>query len=121
MALNHTIASLKDLLGKISHDLTKAETGNKAASQRVRTNSVRLEKIAKNYRKESIVSEKHHSKGPKKAAKKSASKPKAKAAKSHAHHSAKVKVKPKAKAALARPRAFILKKPTAKLPARNFR
>ena|ERR1700722_998074 len=116
MALNHTISSLKDLLSKITHDLSKAEIGNKAASQRVRTNSVKLEKIAKNYRKESITAEKNH-KGTKRTAKKSA--------KHHAHGkttktpATKVKVKPRAKATVARPRGFVLKKPTAKLPIRS--
>jgi hypothetical protein len=39
-------------------DLEKAANGNKAASQRVRTGTVRLEKTAKKYRKESIKAEK---------------------------------------------------------------
>ena len=36
MALQNTISSLKDLLGKITSDLHKAEGGNKAAGTRVR-------------------------------------------------------------------------------------
>lgn len=57
MALKETIRNIKDLLGQITMDLDKAEWGNKAAAQRVRTGTVRLEKIAKVYRKESINDE----------------------------------------------------------------
>jgi hypothetical protein len=115
MALHQTLHHMKDLLSKITHDLHKAEGGNKAASQRVRTNTVRLEKVAKAFRKESIASEKLN-KGTKKTAKKSAAKPKAKAA-----HKAKPasKMKAKSKTASARPRALSLRKPTAKLPLRR--
>lgn len=55
MALKETINKLTDLLLKITKDLTKAERGNKTAAQRVRTGTVRLEKLAKVYRKESIL------------------------------------------------------------------
>ncbi|MCB1213773.1 MAG: histone, partial [Chlamydiia bacterium] len=65
MALKKTIEELKDLLQSLQIDLEKAEKGNKAASQRVRTGTVRLEKVAKNYRKESIAQEK--TAAPKKA------------------------------------------------------
>lgn len=120
MALHSTISHMKDLLGKISQDIGKAEGGNKAASQRVRTMTVKLEKIAKAYRKESITNEKQGKGGRRPAAKKA---PKAKAKAHHAparkHPAAKMKSKPKAKAALARPRALSLKKPTAKLPTRK--
>jgi hypothetical protein len=122
MALKETFKHLKDLLSNITQDLEKAEGGNKAASQRVRTGTVKLEKLAKHYRKESIKSEKQ-TKGTKKPAKKAASKPAAKkaaskpAAKSHA----KVKAKPKAKAhkAMAKPRALSFKRPSAKLPVKR--
>jgi hypothetical protein len=141
MALKETFKHLKDLLVSITHDLDKAEGGNKAASQRVRTGTVKLEKIAKLYRKESIKNEKQ-TKGVKKP-KKSASKAKkpahkaaahkptkaahkpakvahkpVKAASKTAHKSVKVKAKPKAKT-VARPRALSFKKPTAKLPVRK--
>jgi hypothetical protein len=140
MALKDTTKHLKDLLNNIVHDLEKADGGNKAASQRVRTGTVKLEKIAKLYRKESIKSEKttKGTKRPaaKKAAKKAAAKPKV----------TKVKAKPKAKAhtahkahkahkapahkapahkahkahkAIAKPRALSFKKPTAKLPIKR--
>lgn len=117
MALTSTISHLKDLLSKISQDIHKAEGGNKAASQRVRTNTVKLEKIGKTYRKESIHSEKN-TKG-KKPAKKAAHKPAAK--KSHAPAKKAHAKKPaaKAKSATARPRALAFKKPTAKLPVKK--
>lgn len=59
MALQTTIKSMKQLLSGLSVDLEKADGGNKAASQRVRTGTVRLEKVAKLYRKESIQWEKN--------------------------------------------------------------
>lgn len=49
---------MNDLLCQIAKDLTKAERGNKAASQRVRTGTIKLAKTAKVYRKESISAEK---------------------------------------------------------------
>ena len=112
---------MKDLLSHITQDLEKAEGGNKAASQRVRTGTVKLEKIAKLYRKESIKNEKQ-TKGTRKPAKKAAAHhkaaPKKAAAKPKAAH---VKAKPKAKAhkAVARPRALSFKRPTAKLPSKR--
>lgn len=127
MALKETIKHMRDLLTHITGDLEKAEGGNKAASQRVRTGTVRLEKIAKLYRKESIKSEKG-TKGTKKTAKKAAS-PKAKA-KSHASHAThakakhSVKAKPAAKAkahkSTAKAHALSFKKPTAKLPNKRL-
>ena len=124
MALKETIKHMRDLLNNIVQDLEKSDNGNKAASQRVRTGTVKLEKIAKLYRKESIKSEKS-TKGQKKPAKKAA----ASKSKSHGHghtaHKAPAKkaaaAKPKAKAkTAARPRALSVKKPTAKLPSRRF-
>ncbi|MBM3199112.1 MAG: histone [Chlamydiae bacterium] len=73
MALNNTVKSMKGLLEEITADLGKAERGNKAAAQRVRVNTIRLEKTAKLYRKESIAAEKKESKA-KPAAKKPAAK-----------------------------------------------
>jgi hypothetical protein len=144
MAIKDTFKHLKDLLVAITHDLDKAEGGNKAASQRVRTGTVKLEKLAKLYRKESIKSEKQTKgtkKTVKKAAHKAAHKPAAKAAHKPAAHkpaahkpaaklaskpaakpasktAAKVKAQPKAKA-VSRPRALSFKKPSAKLPVRK--
>jgi len=124
MAIKETFKHMKDLLNNITHDLEKAEGGNKAASQRVRTGTVKLEKVAKLYRKESIKTEKL-TKGTKKTAKKAAHKPAhaKKAAPKHkaAAHPKKAAVKSKAKAhkAVARPHALSFKKPTAKLPVRR--
>ena len=131
MVLKETTKHMKDLLTHIIADLEKADGGNKAASQRVRTGTVKLEKIAKIYRKDSIKHEKSYvgsRKSDKKSAGKSAPKKAAKApaksahgAKTAAAKSVKVKAKPKAKAhkAVARPRALSLKRPTAKLPAKR--
>ncbi len=58
MAFKDTIKKMKDLLVQIATDVEKAVGGNKAASQRVRTGTVKLEKVGKQYRKESIVAEK---------------------------------------------------------------
>lgn len=122
MSLKDTFKQMRDLLANITVDLEKADGGNKAASQRVRTGTVKLEKIAKAYRKESISSEKK-TKGQKKPAK--AAKAKAPAKKAAAHKApakkAAVKAKPKAKAATAsfRPRAMAVKRSTAKAPARK--
>jgi hypothetical protein len=58
MALKDTIKKLEHLLSALSKDLHKAVKGNKAASQRVRTGTIKLEKTAKKYRKESVAYEK---------------------------------------------------------------
>lgn len=90
MSLKDTYKHLNDLLCHICADLEKSEKGNKAASQRVRTGTVKLEKVAKLFRKESISSEKKN-KGVKRPAK--AGKPKA-AKKPAAHKAAKQAHKP---------------------------
>jgi len=69
MALSNTIKNIRGLLEEISTDLGKAERGNKAAAQRVRVNTICLEKTSKLYRKESVQAEKKESKA-KPAAKK---------------------------------------------------
>lgn len=127
MSLKDTYKTMRELLGNITYDLDKAENGNKAASQRVRTGTVKLEKLAKLYRKESISSEKKGKTqgGQKKAAKApvaSKAKPAASKAKAPAASSAKVKAKPKAKSAIAsvRPRQLSVKRATAKLPTRKI-
>ncbi len=58
MALKNTIKHVHELLARITKDLGRAERGNKAAAQRVRTGTIKLEKTAKLYRKESIADEK---------------------------------------------------------------
>lgn len=121
MALKDTVKHLRDLLANITHDLEKADNGNKAASQRVRTGTVRLEKVAKLYRKESIKSEKA-TKGQKKPSKKaSTAKKPAKSGKAVAKATVKAK-KPAAKHVAktsTRARAFSVKRPTAKLPSKR--
>lgn len=128
MALKDTTKHLRDLLSHITTDLEKADGGNKAASQRVRTGTVKLEKIAKLYRKESIKNEKT-TKGTKKPAKKAAHKvahkvahkAKAKPAAKAKHHAAPAKAKPAAKAKhTAKAHALSFKRPTAKLPTKRL-
>ncbi len=58
MGLKDTVSKVKDLIDGISADLMKAEKGNKAAAQRVRVQTIELEKVAKLYRKESVQAEK---------------------------------------------------------------
>jgi len=58
MALQETTSHLNDLLERLSKDLLKVQRGNKSAAQRVRTGTVKLEKIAKLFRKESVCAEK---------------------------------------------------------------
>jgi hypothetical protein len=123
MALKNTIKGIQDLLASITSDLQKAENGNKAASQRVRTGTIKLEKIAKVYRKESISDEKKN-KG-KKAPKATASKKHA-TAKHHAKPASKAKAaaKPKKKAgahhkASVKSHPLAAKRPTAKLPSKK--
>jgi hypothetical protein len=58
MSLVDTIKEMRALLAALTTDLEKAANGNKAASQRVRTGTIKLEKSAKRYRKESIKAEK---------------------------------------------------------------
>lgn len=133
MALKETTKHLKDLLNQITQDIEKADGGNKAASQRVRTGTVKLEKIAKVYRKESIKFEKT-TKGTKKSAGKKVAKgavkkaPHAKPtpAKGAKHagqgHANAKHTKPKAlktKSHSAKPRALSFKKPSAKLLTRK--
>lgn len=55
MAFKDTVNALKELASAITVDLEKSLKGNGAASQRVRVNTVELEKVAKKYRKESMV------------------------------------------------------------------
>lgn len=74
MALQQTVKQMQDLLSMITSDLEKANRGNKAASQRVRTGTIKLEKTAKLYRKESIKFDKANKGKKKPAAKKAAPK-----------------------------------------------
>ena len=76
MGLKDKIKSIHHYLEQIAKDLKKGEKGNKAASQRVRTATIKLAKIAKKFRKESVLEEKKmkKKKGAKKGAKKVAKK-----------------------------------------------
>jgi len=123
MALKNTVKGIQDLLSSITSDLQKAENGNKAASQRVRTGTIKLEKIAKVYRKESISDEKKNKgkKAPKATAKKAAAPKHKAAAKPAAHKAAAAKPKKKAGAtkATVKPSPLAAKRPTAKLPSKK--
>ncbi len=57
MALKDTVAVMRKELSDLCRDLEKANGGNKSASQRVRTATIKLAKIAKVYRKESLLAE----------------------------------------------------------------
>jgi len=58
MTLKDTIKRMHIMLEHLAKDLKKAsEKGIKAASQRVRTDSIKFAKLSKLYRKESIASE----------------------------------------------------------------
>ena len=72
MALKDTVVTMKKLLGMITKDIEKATNGNKAASQRVRTTTIKFEKIAKKFRKESVAAGRKGGKTKRKAAKKKA-------------------------------------------------
>jgi hypothetical protein len=58
MALADTINLLNQLLTSLAKDLLKVQRGNKAASQRIRTGTIKLERVAKVFRKESVHAEK---------------------------------------------------------------
>jgi hypothetical protein len=128
MSLKDTTKELRELLHDIARDLEKADGGNKAASQRVRTGTVKLEKVSKVYRKQSISSEKT-STGKKPRA---AAKPAAKKAKTHhtpsstkgkakpaAKPAAKSAAKPAAKKTAASARPLAVRRPTAKHSSRK--
>ncbi len=111
MTLKDTCKQMKSLLEEVCSDLDKAEKGNKAASQRVRTGTIKLEKIAKHYRKESVHAEKGGGGKKKKAsAAKKPVKKKAAPPKAAAKKPAKV-----VKKEVAKPQ----KKATAKLPKKK--
>jgi hypothetical protein len=58
MKLKDTATTLMKQLECCLKDLGKANKGNRAAAQRVRTGTIKLEKCAKMYRKESVAAEK---------------------------------------------------------------
>ncbi len=55
MALSDSINELHELLSTILKDLEKVQRGNKTAAQRVRTGTIHLEKVALQFRKESMA------------------------------------------------------------------
>lgn len=59
MVLRDTIHHMNQLLTDVSRDLGKVAQGNKTAAKRARTGSIKLAKIAKLFRKESIAAEKN--------------------------------------------------------------
>ncbi len=117
MGLNDTIKRMRELLAGISVDLEKSVGGNKAASQRVRTGTIRLEKVAKNYRKESISAEKHG--GSKKQAKKATAKAPAKGKAKAPVKATKPQAKAKPKASSPAKKPMMMKRPTAKIPVKK--
>ena len=127
MALNKTSEEMRSLLGSISTDLEKASRGNKAAAQRVRVNTVKLEKVAKNYRKESVADERLPSKRKKKQAgqqkkaadKKAAAAKKAAPKKKAAGKSASSSKSSTQKKTASKARPLALRRPTAKLPMKR--
>lgn len=58
MPLGETMKDLESLLDGLSQDLSKVHRGNRSAAQRVRVNTVKLEKVAKQFRRESLLAEK---------------------------------------------------------------
>jgi hypothetical protein len=58
MSLQETMGKLELILAGISKDLCKVNRGNRAAAQRVRVGTLRLEKVGKLFRKESVAAEK---------------------------------------------------------------
>jgi len=58
MALNDTLNQMTNLLEDLGKDLQKVQRGNKAAAQRVRMGTIKLTKISKGFRKESVLAEK---------------------------------------------------------------
>jgi hypothetical protein len=59
MALGETLGKLEHLVSVLSKDLSKVYKGNKSAAQRVRVGTLRLEKVGKLFRKESVTAERN--------------------------------------------------------------
>lgn len=57
---------LEFLLTGLTRDLVKVTRGNRAAAQRVRVKTIHLEKVGKQFRKESVAAEKKPKKKTKK-------------------------------------------------------
>ena len=119
MALKDTSDQLKKILCCIADDLEKAGAGNRAAAQRVRTCTIKFEKKAKLYRKESVKADKTGA--FKKAKKATKAKPKKKAAKKPAKKKVAKKkvVKKKAPKRVAKPKKAVKKKVAKKKVAKK--
>lgn len=57
MALVDTVGALETILTNVTKDLRKIGRGNKSAAQRIRVSTIRLEKLGKLFRKESMHAE----------------------------------------------------------------
>jgi hypothetical protein len=58
MSMKDTVDTMESLLQQLKKDLAKTTKGNKAAAQRVRTATLKLEKVGKEFRKESMAVQK---------------------------------------------------------------
>jgi Histone H1-like protein Hc1 len=58
MSLKESVQQLDHLLANVAKDLIKVTRGNKAAAQRVRVGTIKLERVAKEFRRESVAAEK---------------------------------------------------------------
>jgi hypothetical protein len=58
MSLSDTMGKLESLLSNLIKDLSKVSKGNRSAAQRVRVATIRMEKVGKQFRKESVNAEK---------------------------------------------------------------
>jgi hypothetical protein len=58
MSLKESVQQLDHLLANVAKDLIKVTRGNKAAAQRVRVCTIKLERVAKVFRRESVAAEK---------------------------------------------------------------
>ena len=71
MALKDTTRKMEAMLMDLAMDLRKSsEKGNKAASQRVRTGTIKFAKLAKQFRKESVAADRKGGGKKRKTAKK---------------------------------------------------
>jgi hypothetical protein len=58
MTLKETMQQLDQLLTRVVKDLPKVHRGNKSAAQRIRVGTIKLERVAKLFRRESVAQEK---------------------------------------------------------------
>lgn len=118
MALRDTCQSMKECMDMIAQDLEKAQEGNKAAAQRVRINTIKFEKAAKLYRKESVKAQKGGG-GASKTSAGSRAPSKTKKTKTSKRPAPASSTKRTTKKAAAKPKALTRKRATAKLPKKR--